>query len=206
MAREVHSGSRDGKPTKVVVARRTYPTDQADLWDALTNIERIPRWFLPVTGELKLGGRYQLEGNAGGVVERCDRPQSFAATWEFGGDVTWLEVTLTPAASGTTFELRHEAHVPPELWAQYGPTAVGLGWDLGLMALGLHIESGEAVDREAGMVFSFTPVGKEFVRTAGDDWASAAIADGDDAEAARQAAETGIAAYTTMPEEAPQAE
>ena len=30
--------------------------------------ERIPRWFLPVSGDLRLGGRYQLEGNAGGEV------------------------------------------------------------------------------------------------------------------------------------------
>src|SRR5690348_9465302 len=58
--REVRSGTRDGAPTKIAIARRTYATDQADLWDALTNIERIPRWFLPVTGELKVGGRYQL--------------------------------------------------------------------------------------------------------------------------------------------------
>ena len=60
-SREVRSGSRDGSATKIAVARRTYPTSQADLWDALTNAERIPRWFLPVSGDLQVGGRYQLE-------------------------------------------------------------------------------------------------------------------------------------------------
>jgi uncharacterized protein YndB with AHSA1/START domain len=79
VTREIRSGSRDGAPTKIAVARRTYPTDQADLWDALTNAERIPRWFLPVSGDLRVGGRYQVEGNAGGVVERCEEPDCFTA-------------------------------------------------------------------------------------------------------------------------------
>jgi hypothetical protein len=39
-----------------------YPASQSDLWDAVTNADRIPRWFLPVSGDLRLGGHYQLEG------------------------------------------------------------------------------------------------------------------------------------------------
>jgi uncharacterized protein YndB with AHSA1/START domain len=66
VARQIRSGERGGAPTRVAVARRAYPTDSADLWDCLTNPERIPRWFLPVTGELAEGGRYQVVGNAGG--------------------------------------------------------------------------------------------------------------------------------------------
>src|SRR6478609_4881589 len=93
--REVRSGRRDGAPTKIAVARRTYPTGQAELWSALTDADRIPRWFLPISGSLAVGGRYQFEGNAGGVVERCDEPASFAVTWEFGPTVSWVEVTLT---------------------------------------------------------------------------------------------------------------
>jgi uncharacterized protein YndB with AHSA1/START domain len=99
VTREVRSGSRDGAATKIAVARRTYSTDQADLWDALTNAERIPRWFLPVSGNLEPGGRYQLEGNAGGVIENCDEPESFAVTWEYGQMMSWLEVTLIPAGA-----------------------------------------------------------------------------------------------------------
>ena len=113
VAREVRGGSRDGAPTKIAIARRSYPTGQADLWDALTNAERIPRWFLPVSGDLKVGGRYQLEGNAGGIVERCERPESFAVTWEFGEMVTWVSVTLVPDGQRTTLELAHEAHIDP---------------------------------------------------------------------------------------------
>ena len=54
----------------------------------MTNGERIPRWFLPVSGELGPGGRYQLEGNAGGVITVCERQSHFALTWEFVGDVS----------------------------------------------------------------------------------------------------------------------
>ena len=44
------------------------------MWDAVTSAERIPRWFLPISGDLRLGGRYQLEGNAGGEVLECAPP------------------------------------------------------------------------------------------------------------------------------------
>src|ERR1700758_1174376 len=96
---------------RTVTIERTYDSPIDDVWDALTNAERIPRWFLPVSGDLRVGGRYQLEGNAGGVVERCKEPQSFAVTWEFGGMVSWLEVTLTPDGERTMLELAHEAYV-----------------------------------------------------------------------------------------------
>lgn len=78
--REVQSRLFEGKPARVVVASRTYATDRADLWDALTNAERIPRWFLPISGDLKLDGRYQLEGNAGGRITRCDRAEALDVT------------------------------------------------------------------------------------------------------------------------------
>src|SRR6478735_2676108 len=88
MTRIVRNLERDGKPAKAVIASCIYNTDAADLWNALTDPKRIPRWFLPVSGDLKLGGRYQFEGNAGGTIERCDPPRSVDATWEFGGDVS----------------------------------------------------------------------------------------------------------------------
>ncbi|WP_024804509.1 SRPBCC family protein [Nocardia sp. BMG51109] len=204
VTREVRTGHRDNTPTRIAVARRSYPTDRDDLWDALTDAERIPRWFLPISGELRLGGRYQTEGNAGGVVEQCEPPESFAVTWEMGDQVSWVAVTLTPADDGTVLELVHEAPVAPDFWDRYGPGAVGVGWDLSLMALGLHIASGEPVDPEAGLNFPLTPEGLSFVRVAGTGWADAAAADGDDPAAARAAGERTIAFYTTNPEDGTQ--
>src|SRR6185437_4008593 len=70
---------------RTVTIARGYAAPVEDLWDACTTPERIARWFLPVSGDLREGGRYQLEGNAGGTIERCDPPHAFAATWEFAG-------------------------------------------------------------------------------------------------------------------------
>jgi uncharacterized protein YndB with AHSA1/START domain len=199
VTREVRSGVHDGEATKIVIARRVYPASQSDLWDALTNADRIARWFLPVSGDLRLGGRYQLEGNAGGLVERCQEPESFAVTWEFGGILSWLEVTLTPDGDRTVLELAHEACVDPDLWGQFGAGAVGVGWDLALVGLGRHIDSGAPVDPGLAASFPASPDGAEFIRTAAAGWAAAAAADGDNLGMAQQAAARTVAFYTTPP-------
>ena len=201
VTREVRTGSRGGTPTRIAIARRTYRADRADVWGALTDAQRLPRWFLPVSGQLRPGGRYQLEGNAGGVVESCREPESFAVTWEFGGMVSWLQVHLAPSDGGTTLELVHEAPVDPEFWAKFGPGAVGVGWDLALMGLGSHLGSGAPVDPELAATFTLTPEGVAFVRRAAAGWAQAAAADGDDPAAAREAADRTVATYTTQPSE-----
>ena len=84
VARTVGTRERDGRPARVVVAARSYDATPDDVWEAITSAERIPRWFLPVTGELRLGGRYQLQGNAGGEITRCEPPRHLAITWEYG--------------------------------------------------------------------------------------------------------------------------
>ncbi|WP_407318013.1 SRPBCC family protein [Isoptericola halotolerans] len=199
VVREVRSGERDGEPTRIAIARRTYRAERHDVWDAVTSAERLPRWFLPVEGDLTPGGRYQLEGNAGGTVERCAAPESFSVTWEFGGSVSWLQITLAETIDGTVLELVHEAPVPPEAW-EYGPGAVGVGWDLALMGLGLHLDTGAAGDPREADAWSVSPDGVAFVRAAATAWGEAAAADGDDPESARAAAERTVAFYTTAPE------
>ena len=53
--RAVEDSTHEGTPVKVVVASRTYPTYVKDLWQAVTDPERIPRWFARVFGDLRLG-------------------------------------------------------------------------------------------------------------------------------------------------------
>lgn len=206
VTREVRHGEREARPTRMAAARRTYPTDQADLWSTLTDPERLPRWFAPVTGELRLGGRFQIEGNAGGVVEHCEEPDTFRITWEMGEAVSWVTVTLTPSDGGTVLELVHEAVADDpaavEFWAQYGPGAVGVGWDLALLGLGLHVESGAPVDPEVGMTLHLTTEGRTFIEHAAKDWADAAVEAGEEPDQAHGAAARTIAFYTTDPSEA----
>jgi uncharacterized protein YndB with AHSA1/START domain len=200
VTREVRSGFRNGAATRIAVASRTYETDPSDLWDALTNPERIPRWFLPITGTLEVGGRYQFEGQAGGTIERCDKPNLVAVTWEYGPMVSWLEITLSASPSGTTLTLVHEAGVDPDMWEQFGPGAVGVGWDLAMMGLGLHLESGASVDPNEAAAFTLSAKGVEFVRFAATGWAAAAVADGDSADGSYAAAERTVTFYTVLPE------
>lgn len=78
---------------KTLLIRRTYNAAPEDVWDALTDPDRLVRWFLPITGDLRVGGRYSLEGNASGRIVRCDPPREIGLTWEMGGgssDVTVL--------------------------------------------------------------------------------------------------------------------
>jgi uncharacterized protein YndB with AHSA1/START domain len=185
----------------VVIATRRYDTDRDDLWDALTSAERIPRWFLPISGDLRLGGRYQFAGNAGGEITRCEPPRLLSVTWEYGGGVSWLTVTLAEDASGgTRLELEHIAHVDDNLWDRFGPGAVGVGWDLALMGLARHLASGAPVDRAAGMAWSASQEGKSFMRASSEAWGEASIAAGTSEAAARAAAARTSAFYCGEPE------
>ena len=74
VTRTIESREREGRPARALIASRTYDTSVDDLWDAITNPERIPRWLTPISGELRLGGQYQLHGNASGRILRCEPP------------------------------------------------------------------------------------------------------------------------------------
>src|SRR5690348_7754297 len=138
----VENREYQGKPAIVGVAIRIYDTTVEDLWEAITTPERLVRWFLPVEGDLKLGGRYQLKGNAGGTITRCDRPEALDVTWEFAGATSWVNVRLTPDGRGARLTLEHIAHrdgIGEEHMKKFGPGAVGIGWDLALYGLELYV-------------------------------------------------------------------
>ena len=70
-----------GDDAIAVAARRAYPAPPAAVWAALTEPDRLRRCFLPVSGDLRPGGAFQAEGNAGGVVRACDPPRALEVTW-----------------------------------------------------------------------------------------------------------------------------
>ncbi len=190
--REVRDVEREGKPARAVEGSRFYTTEADDLWDALTNAERLPRWFLPIRGDLRLGGRYHLEGNAEGTIKRCDPPDALDVTWEFAGNVSWVSVRLAPENDGVRLTLVHtmlkdeagEAH-----WAMYGPGATGVGWDLAFVGLGLHLESGGGtIDREASDSWLVSDQGKAFLSACAESWGRAHAAAGEDTQSAQVAA------------------
>ncbi|MGN9809124.1 SRPBCC family protein [Micromonospora sp. BQ11] len=201
ISRRLGTRTLEAGEARVMTISQTYDAPLEDVWDACTNPDRIPRWFLPVSGDLRLHGRYQLEGNAGGTIERCDPPKSFAATWEMGGEVSWIEVTLVPVDDGRTrFQLEHIATVAQEFWDLYGPGAVGVGWDLGLLGLASHLAAdGSGVTPEQSAAWAASPEGKDYVTRSSEAWREASVAAGTDEAAARAAAERTTAFYTGDP-------
>jgi len=200
LTRKVVAGERDGQPTRTVIAGRSFATGIDDAWDALTSAERIPRWFSPVEGELKLGGRYQIQGNAGGTITECDPPRRLALTWEFGGGTSWVYVTLSEEEGGSTWlELEHEAIVDPQFegfWAQFGPGAVGVGWDLSFLGLAEHIETGWDKPPETDTEWPASENGKAYIGASSEGWRDASVAFGTDPAAAKEAADRTFGFYT----------
>lgn len=193
--RSVADLQKDGKAARAVTLSRTYATDIDDLWDALTTAERIPRWFLPIEGDLRLGGRFQFKGNAGGEITECEPPEHLGATWEMQGEVSWIDVRLVAEADNRArLTLTHTAILSP-FWDQFGPGAVGVGWELGLVGMDLYLSDPGApkVDEAA---FAESPEGKTFMQTSAREWGEADIARGEDPAQAYAAAQRTANFYT----------
>lgn len=196
--------TRDGEDVAVVELRRSYPGTAEDVWGALTDPERLPRWFAPVSGELRLGGRYQVEGNAGGTVLACDPPRSFALTWEFAGATSWVDVEVTPDGDDrSSVRLRHTCGVDNDHWRQFGPAAVGIGWDLATRGLDLHLSTGASLDPGTEETWTLGPEGTAWVGECGEAWYRADVTAGASDGEARSRVDACVTFFTVLPEEAP---
>jgi uncharacterized protein YndB with AHSA1/START domain len=205
-------GERPGpgdSPVRFVRLTRDFEAPVEDVWDALTSPERITRWFLPVSGDFRLGGHYQFEGNAGGEIVTCERPNLLRATWFYGevpaDAVSEVEVRLSAIEGGRTrFDFLHSATVPDEQWAEYGPGAVGVGWDGGMLGLALHLAGGgeRPADPEA---WQLSDEGREFSRLSSEAWGAASRAAGADPDVVARNVANTTAFYTGVPVAEPSA-
>ena len=159
-----------------LLLRRSYDATVKDVWSACTSPDRIARWLAPVEGDLRLGGTFQLMGNAGGEILRCEPPRLLAVTWAFGeGMTTEVEIRLTSGPDGrTVVELEHSspAEVVDELVRTYGPggtIGVGGGWDLALLGLDLYL-AGTDLDPAT---WQDAPDVKRFAARSCEEWGSA---------------------------------
>ncbi|HEY9377269.1 MAG TPA: SRPBCC domain-containing protein [Jiangellaceae bacterium] len=184
----------DSNDTVSVTLTRAYDADASDVWDALTNPERLPRWFNPMSGDLQVGGKFQIEGNASGEIRRCDRPMWLQVT--FGDPNSIVDVRLTEVAHKTTVELTHT--VPLAMaGSAVGALFVGPGWDGALLGLGLHLR-GLAVGDPVEAANS--PEVIEFNRGSISRWTDAVEASGTaTAEEIAGARKAAVAQYTTSP-------
>jgi len=176
--------------------QRGYDAPIGDVWDAVTRPDRIKRWFLPVSGELRVGGTFQLEGNAGGEILACEPPRLLRVT--FGGPTSVVEVRLIAQGDAdTVLELEHT--VPIEM-AQSGAGAlyVGPGWDGALMGLDLFLR-GEAVGDPVAAANS--PTAQEFSKQSVHAWAEV-VQDSGTATAEQLSAATEVSLAQFAPDQA----
>ncbi|GAA1385038.1 SRPBCC family protein [Pseudonocardia kongjuensis] len=183
--------------------RRHYDAHPDDVWDALTSPERLSRWLGPVSGDLRPGGTFALDGGEHGDILRCEPPHLLRVSWMFGPEADeWpgtseVEVRLSPGPSGgTAFELVHAAAVGEPMFPTYGPGAGGVGWDLHLLALATLLGGGGTLDHEK---FQASPDGREFSRRSAAAWGEAHLAGGGDPDQVAAAVEATTAFYLPDP-------
>lgn len=201
--RVMGKGSVAAGEAYTVELRRRYDAEIGDVWDAITSPERLRRWLKPVTGDLRLGGKFELDGGEHGEILQCEPPRLLKVSWLFGPDAdAWpgtseVEVRLTPGTTGDTeFELIHAAVIGEPSFPIYGPGAGGVGWDLALLTLARLVADGEIADHEE---FEKSPEGREFSRRSAAAWGQAHLAAGGEPEHVAAAVEATTKFYVPDP-------
>lgn len=84
---------------------RVYDTDITDLWSALTDRDRLARWFARVDGELALGAAFRIlfdeEQTTDGTVLACREPDHLRISWTSDGESeSYVRVDLSTVEEG----------------------------------------------------------------------------------------------------------
>jgi uncharacterized protein YndB with AHSA1/START domain len=174
-----------GEEVRTVLIRRRYDAPVEDVWEACTEPERLSRWFLPVSGDLRVGGRFSLQGNAGGEILRCEPPRLLTVTWVYGDlPADEVELRLSDGGDGATvLELEHAlAARTLELDGrlldrflndpQTGLWGVPTGWEMPLVHALPRYLRGELPDAPAVEWYRPTPEDLELGERCGREWAA----------------------------------
>ena len=146
--------SADG--TGVVRIEDRYDTDVDDLWSALTEPERLARWFGQVAGDLRPGGVFRLSTSdldSTGRVESCEPPRRLLVTtretdesYQQGEGVppfdSAIEATLTTAGDQTILVIEARG-MPLDKIAFFGA-----GWQIHAEHLADYIGRHDSGDAE----------------------------------------------------------
>jgi uncharacterized protein YndB with AHSA1/START domain len=121
-------GDGDGDGDRAAVRlERTYKTDAADLWSALTDPARLTRWFARVEGDLRTGGTFCVyfddenpDERTIGQIQECEPPHRLAVTWHFREEgESVVRAVLDEGPEGTRLTLDHR-RLPRGQAAGYG--------------------------------------------------------------------------------------
>lgn len=123
---------------------RPYRTDAADLWQAVTDPERLARWFAPVEGELRAGGEFTIRFDDGDIprctVESCDAPRGFVWLWPHGERTSRVTVSIAPEGDGSRLRLVHDR------LSRAAAPEYGAGWQAYVRSLDAHLAGSEEGD------------------------------------------------------------
>ena len=136
--------TRSGDDAEVVFDR-VYDTDAADLWETLTDPERLARWFARVDGDLREGGRFTIHFDDDDVPEcritSCDAPRGYRWEWSHATHTSLVTVAVEPDSEGARLHLTH-TRLSSGRAAGYAA-----GWDVYLRRLDELVARREVQDR-----------------------------------------------------------
>jgi uncharacterized protein YndB with AHSA1/START domain len=190
ISRQVEQQHSETGEVVAVTLERRYPAEVADVWQAITDPERVRRWFLPLTGDLRPGGNFRLEGHAGGDIMTCEPPRHLLVT--FGGESSIVDVLLSGKGEQTLLTLTHS--VPLELaGSTAGALYVGPGWDGALLGIALYLAGEVSGDPVAA---ANSPEVQDFNVRSIQEWVAAVEASGTaDADAIAAAQQASLAQF-----------
>jgi uncharacterized protein YndB with AHSA1/START domain len=181
---------------RTISLSQTFEVARAVLWQTCTYGDQLGKWFLPISGDLRLGGRFEVEDNATGVIEDCQPTRFFSSTWEYDEDVGRIELELAAEGeSQTRLIFRHISCVEEALWGNFGPGALGIFWDIALMRLAVHLSSESQGVRVDLTDWAASMDGYRFLLSSSQSWCAANISVGADPVAAQRAADRAMTAY-----------
>lgn len=134
-------GAENGKGT--VRMEDLYDTSVKDVWSAVTEPDRLSRWIVEVTGDLRPGRQFHARFTSGsegpGRVDECVPHSRVLVTMNPGGDdETVIEATLTEEGGRTRLVIE-ERGLPLEEVAGYGA-----GWQAHMEDLTSYLAGHEA--------------------------------------------------------------
>src|SRR5690606_20317552 len=95
----------------------------------------------------------------------------------------------------TTLELEHASVVDPDRWTEFGPGAVGVGWDLTLLGLAMYLRGEIIEDPQERAALAFSPEGRQFITESSRAWGEAHAASGGSPEEVATAVKNTTAFY-----------
>jgi uncharacterized protein YndB with AHSA1/START domain len=121
--------------TRSVIIEREIPQPAAKIWKALTTSHLISEWLMANDFELKVGHKFKLRGEWGGVLDcevlDIDPERSLSYAWDHDNDNPLFALrsvvtyTLTPTTTGTHLRVEQTGFRPEQKQAYGGAHA---GW------------------------------------------------------------------------------